>query len=44
MVKYTVDGYNGYVADVSYVGEAKYPAAVEYKPGTEGHRHNLPSF
>ena len=28
-VKYTADHYNGYVADVSYTGEAKYPSAVK---------------
>ena len=32
-VKYTADHYNGYVADVSYSGEAKYPpGASSYYP------------
>ena len=29
-VKYTADHYNGYVADVSYTGEAKYPSLKAY--------------
>merc|ERR1712025_294392 len=31
-VKYTADDYAGYVADVSYQGEAVYPDVKPYKP------------
>ena len=31
-VKYTADHYSGYVADVSYSGEAKYPPGSSYYP------------
>ena len=29
-VKYTADHYNGFIADVSYTGEAKYPSLKAY--------------
>ena len=31
-VTYSVNGYGGYVADVTYEGEAQYPEAKPYKP------------
>ena len=31
-VTYTIDGYGGYVADITYSGEAKYPEPQKYKP------------
>ena len=31
-VKYTADDYAGYVADVSYEGQAVYPEVKPYKP------------
>merc|ERR1711981_894985 len=31
-VTYSVDAYGGYVADVSYIGEAQYPEAKPYVP------------
>ncbi|KAK3873331.1 hypothetical protein Pcinc_021664 [Petrolisthes cinctipes] len=40
-VTYTVDGYNGYVADVQYYGEAQFPheygPAVTFPPQSYGH-------
>lgn len=32
IVKYSADDYTGYVAEVSYEGEAKYPEETPYKP------------
>ena len=31
-VTYSVDGYGGYVADITYSGEAKYPEPQKYQP------------
>ena len=31
-VTYSVDGYGGYVADITYSGDAKYPEPQKYKP------------
>ena len=32
IVRYSVDGYSGFVADVSYKGEPRYPPAPKYAP------------
>ena len=40
-VTYNVDGYNGYVADVSYSGEAQYP---EYQPAYKPVYHAAPVY
>lgn len=32
IVKYTADHYNGFVAEVSYEGEAQYPEEKHYQP------------
>ena len=37
-VKYTADHYNGYVADVSYTGQAKYPPAAFYEKKQKNYR------
>ena len=36
-VTYSVDGYGGYVADIAYSGEAKYPEPQKYKPTPSYH-------
>ena len=36
-VTYSVDGYGGYVADIAYSGEAKYPEPRKYKPTPSYH-------
>merc|ERR1712168_555837 len=40
-VTYTVNGDEGYVADVTYEGEAQYPAESAYKPAAA---HPAPSY
>merc|ERR1719323_3064040 len=40
-VTYNVDGYNGYVADVSYSGEPQYP---EYQPAYKPVYHAAPVY
>ena len=38
IVSYRVDGDSGYVADVSYEGEAQYPPEKEYKPAPAAYK------
>jgi len=41
-VSYSVDGYGGYVADVSYEGEPAYPEAAPYHPAPPAPYHPAP--
>ena len=43
-VTYSVNGYGGYVADVTYEGEAQYPEAKPYKPAAYFLHLNLMEF
>merc|ERR1712051_1183571 len=38
-VKYTADDYAGYVADVTYEGQAVYPEVKPYKPPSPGPKY-----